>query len=150
MLAQRIRSERGAALVELALSTPLLVVMVVGAVDFARAFYTAMELTNAARAGAQYASRSVMGFDTGTTQSVAAAASPQIATYTVDTPTQTCTCNIGATASAHGDCTAACPAGQYLAVYITVTTRKAFSPVMRFPGVPSSVTIERTVTMRAQ
>jgi Flp pilus assembly protein TadG len=149
MLRRRLRSERGAALVELALSTPLLVVMIVGAVDFARAFYTAMELTNAARAGAQFASRSVTGFDAGTTQSVAAAASPQIATYTVDTPTQGCTCNTGATATAHS-CTTACPAGQYLAVYITVTTRKAFSPVMRFPGVPSTVTIERTVTMRAQ
>ena len=42
MLRRRLRSERGAALVELALSTPLLVVMIVGAVDFARAFYTAM------------------------------------------------------------------------------------------------------------
>src|SRR3954453_1086869 len=92
MFRRLIRSERGAALVELALSTPLLVVMIVGAVDFARAFYTAMELTNAARAGAQYAANPLHGWDPTTTQSVAAAASPQIATYTVDTPTRRCDC----------------------------------------------------------
>ena len=47
-------SDAGSALVELAVSLPLLVLVMVGTIDFARVFYTGMELTNAARAGAQY------------------------------------------------------------------------------------------------
>ena len=39
---------------ELAVTLPLLVLVMVGAIDFARVFYMGMELTNAARAGAQY------------------------------------------------------------------------------------------------
>lgn len=51
------RSERGAALVELAVALPLLLVIMVGTIDFGRAFRTAMIVTNAARAGAQLARR---------------------------------------------------------------------------------------------
>ena len=50
------RSERGSALVELAVTLPLLVLLVVGVADLARVFYVSMALTNAARAGAQYGS----------------------------------------------------------------------------------------------
>ena len=52
------RSERGAALVELAVALPLLAVIMVGAIDFGRAFRTAMIVTNAARAGALYGQHS--------------------------------------------------------------------------------------------
>src|SRR5260221_3845737 len=47
--------ERGSALVELAIALPLLVAVLVGTTDFARVFYLATELTNAARAGAHSA-----------------------------------------------------------------------------------------------
>ena len=48
------RSERGSSLVEVAVVLPVLLVMLVGAADLGRAFYMAMELTAAARAGAQF------------------------------------------------------------------------------------------------
>src|SRR3954465_8617970 len=47
-------SDAGSALVELAVSLTLLVLVMACAVDFARVFYVGMELTNAARASAQY------------------------------------------------------------------------------------------------
>jgi hypothetical protein len=46
--------ERGAALVEAVVALPFLVALLIGTADFARVFYVTMELTNAARAGAQY------------------------------------------------------------------------------------------------
>jgi len=47
---------KGQAIVELAIILPLLLLMIMGAFDFARAFYTKTTLTNAAREGAYYIS----------------------------------------------------------------------------------------------
>ena len=49
------KSERGAALVEFAITVPLLVLIVWGAIDFARAYYTSNSLASAVREGARYA-----------------------------------------------------------------------------------------------
>jgi Flp pilus assembly protein TadG len=50
-----IRSERGAALVEMAMTLPLLMLISVGIVEFGRAYQTWQVLTNAAREGARVA-----------------------------------------------------------------------------------------------
>ena len=50
------RGERGAALVEFAIVLPILLMIVFGIVDFARAFYTQNNLTSAVREGARWAS----------------------------------------------------------------------------------------------
>ena len=49
------RSERGASLVEFAIVLPLFLLLIGGMVDFGRAFYTKVMLTNAAREGARSA-----------------------------------------------------------------------------------------------
>ena len=54
-------SEKGSAFVELALFTPVLLLMLVGALDFARVYYADITLSNAAEVGALYGSRSVSG-----------------------------------------------------------------------------------------
>jgi Flp pilus assembly protein TadG len=48
---------RGQALVEVALTLPLLLLLILGAMDFGRMFYTKIILTNAAREGANYLAR---------------------------------------------------------------------------------------------
>ena len=54
-LARRSRSERGAVLVEAAISLPLLLLVVLGIIDFGRLFQRYEVLTNAAREGARVA-----------------------------------------------------------------------------------------------
>ena len=49
--------ERGANLVEMALVLPLLMMFLMGVLDFGRAYYSYVTLTNAAREGARFASR---------------------------------------------------------------------------------------------
>ncbi|GAA2490462.1 TadE/TadG family type IV pilus assembly protein [Terrabacter carboxydivorans] len=49
------RSERGASAVEFAIVLPVLFLVVAGIVDFGRAYFTQIELTNAAREGARAA-----------------------------------------------------------------------------------------------
>ena len=51
-------SEEGSALVELALSLPVLLIMLLGAAEFARLAYASIEVVNAAHAAAIYASSS--------------------------------------------------------------------------------------------
>jgi Flp pilus assembly protein TadG len=143
------RSERGAALMELALTLPLLIVLLVGVFDFARTFYMASLLTNAARAGAQYGTQ--VAFSAAGVKAQAEAASPQISPYTVDTPVQACFCTTDTGASTSHSCDTACSlASEHLTTFVTVTTRKTFDTVMRFPGIPSSLTVERSVTMRSK
>jgi Flp pilus assembly protein TadG len=52
---QRRHRESGAAAVEMAIILPVLILLVGGIVDFGRAFYTQVVLTNAAREGTRYA-----------------------------------------------------------------------------------------------
>jgi Flp pilus assembly protein TadG len=51
--------EEGSALVELALSLPLLCLMLLGAAEFARLAYASIEVVNGAHAGAMYAASSL-------------------------------------------------------------------------------------------
>ena len=53
---QAVVKSRGQSLLEFALVLPLLLVLVLGAMDFGRMFYTKIVLTNAAREGANYLS----------------------------------------------------------------------------------------------
>lgn len=52
---RRRRNARGAVMVELAVAMPVLILIVWGAIDFARAYYTANSLATAVREGARYA-----------------------------------------------------------------------------------------------
>jgi hypothetical protein len=54
-LVNRSGSRRAQSLVEFALVLPLILVLVLGAIDFGRAFFSWVELTNASRVGANYA-----------------------------------------------------------------------------------------------
>ena len=54
-MTQRIRSERGAAIIETALTLPILLLVCVGIFEFGRAYETSQVLTNAAREGARVA-----------------------------------------------------------------------------------------------
>jgi Flp pilus assembly protein TadG len=146
-------SQRGSAFVELAVAIPLLAVVLFAVADFARAYYVGMELTNAARAGAQYGSKSTV-FNAAATASAAQAAAPSIAPYTTPTVEQVCTCTSNSPSShpfpTHS-CTSTCASSSdHLLVYTHVVAQKTFTTITRIPGIPSSVVMTRSATMRAQ
>jgi Flp pilus assembly protein TadG len=154
----RFGSEKGAAIIELAASLPLLVMVLVGTADFARVFYYAIELTNAARAGAQYASFSdIQAAQTANIQAAAQSAAPNISpiTVTLVAPFPFCQCgsNDGSspllqTPPSTPWCTSACPAGRHKVASVTVTTTKTFTTFARIPGIPNTLTLSRTATLR--
>lgn len=56
-------SSRGQSLVEMALLLPILLVLVIGAIEFGRLFYTKIVITNAAREGAYYLSTHINDYN---------------------------------------------------------------------------------------
>lgn len=72
--------DRGAAAIEFAIILPLLLLVIAGIVDYGRAFYTEIALTNAAREGARAASVSTMSLSQ--VQARTAAAAPGLTVTT--------------------------------------------------------------------
>src|SRR4051794_29291485 len=103
-------SDAGSALVELAVALPLLVLVMVGVIDFARVFYVGMELTNAARAGAQYGAYNPAQSGNITGIRTAATGSVNITGVTA-TPSRTCQCATSAGTFSAATCTTTCASG---------------------------------------
>ena len=148
----RIGSDAGGALVELAVSLPVLALVLVGTIDFARVFYTAIALTNAARAGAQYGGQSIgSSADLPGITAAAATAAPNIGAFDVDAQPVTCRCatDDGSSFSAPQSCSDACTGGTHRVATVTVTTSKTFNLLASgFPGVPDNIDLSRTATSR--
>jgi Flp pilus assembly protein TadG len=119
----------GAVVVELAILIPFLAFCFVVAVDFCRIFYFIQAVQNAASTGAAYACQdSTYAAATGNIQAVAQAdASNLNPAPSISTSTGT---------DADGNPT------------VSVTASYTFTTITNYPGIPSSTTISRTVTMR--
>ena len=130
----RVRKERdiarpGAALVELAVLLPLLAFLFVIGVDFARLFYHQLTITKCARCGAIYGSR-----DEPSALDTAGIEKAALADATNLTPMPTVTSSTGLDESGF-PC-------------VRVKVQWKFDTVTRFPGVPTSMDLVRTVQMR--
>lgn len=145
------RADRGSSLVELAVVLPVLVLVLVGAADFGRVFYTAMALTSAARAGAAYGGQSqAKSAEIANTETTAeTAAHPFSLTAHAE---QLCSCgNNDSTAfTALGTCAATvCTASQHKMYYSKVTTTTPFSMIAHY-GFQHTFTVTRTAIQRAE
>lgn len=144
-LARLHRSETGGALVELAVVLPVLILIAVGVMDYGRVYFTAVAVTNAARAGAEWGA-SVKGREGQTTniQDFAKLDGAESAPITV-TAQQTCKC--GATAVS---CATTCGGYGEPRVFVEVTATKTVALLIKYPGLPASVTVSRTASFRVQ
>ena len=106
-------------------------------------------LNNAARAGAQYgAYNPAQSGDIAAMQTTAAGS---VNMTGVDAAaSRTCYCATGVGTFSAASCSTTCPSGQHLVVTVTVTTSKVFTTVVgAFPGIPQTVSLVRTATLRA-
>lgn len=125
----RRRPLRGVAVVELAVLLPLLVLLFMITIDFARIFYFSLTLTNCARAGALYASDPTTA-DESPFANVQAAALSDASNLT---PQPTVTSTSGTDAQGRK--------------YVSVTVNYTFQTITGFPGIPNQVALQRTMTM---
>ena len=134
---------------ELAVCLPLLVLMMVGAADFARVFYTSIELNNAARAGAQYgASNLACSGDTSGMQNAAKAAAVDVTPVSA-VASRTCQCfdDSGGPGAVIACGTGVCPTGHRV-ITVTVTAGKTFTPIENYAGIFGPVALTRTATLQ--
>lgn len=163
-------SQKGQALLEMALVTPLLVALALGVIEMGRYAYIALLVGNAAHAGAAYGAQSVVTATDSTGIKTAAdndfrgngqrtnkldvqgGFSGSYAACTCDSqgsenpdPPQPSYCNpppVGTNNSA-----GSCPAGHWVVV-VSVEASGKFNSLFNYPAIPSSITVDRTATIR--
>lgn len=131
------RSEEGQALIELALVSPLLFGILLGAVEFAMVTYAGIEVSNAARAGVQYAAMN--GGSTGDTTGITNAIQSDSSNLGLGVslvsgyPTETYACSDGSTYSSTTYCGNA-------TVFETVSVKTSITvnPLISWIGLPAS------------
>jgi len=132
--------ESGQALVELAISLSLLLLLMLGAVEFAQIAYAAIEVSNAANAGSSYGSSSC-GYAGDTTGISAAAASDAtlsgLKSFTT-TSSLSCKCSDGTAISCTDNTTCS---NSHVIATVTVNTSATFNPVIHIPGLPNTITL---------
>lgn len=141
-------SQRGSMLVEFALLVPVLLILMFGMVDFSRVFLTAITVTSAAQAGAEYGSSSSSTFSDYTgMQNAATHDASQLSSFTA-TATQYCSCSPGGVSVS---CTTTTCAGYGApAKYVKVQTTSTFHTLFPYPLVPSSATVNAAAYIRVQ
>jgi Flp pilus assembly protein TadG len=137
------RSCEGSSLVEFSLVFPLFLVMVAGAVDFGKAYGTAIDLSAAAQAGAHYGAQNPTDLHGMVVASQVGA--PNLAGLTASA-TYGCECRDGSSAVAM--CTTVPSCADNYVNYVDVTTTAPFTPIMALPGVFSPGTLRSESRMR--
>jgi len=140
-------SEAGSAAVEMALLSPLLVLILLGTIDFGRLFYDGITVASAARAGVQYGARSPSksGDVVGIQQAALAdAIDMNGVSVTVE---QYCECANGSSVNCNSDCGVFDRNPQ---VYVRVRAQKTFRTLFPYPGIPHTVDINQEAVMRAK
>lgn len=135
------KARRGIAATELALLAPLLIFLLLATIDFGRLFYSYVIVTNCARNGAIYASSNSTAQAQSPYANVTAAAQADAGNLsplpTVDSPQYSTTYN--------GTYSGNKPAGDG---YVQVTVHWTFHTLVTYPGIPHTMNLSRTVTMR--
>jgi Flp pilus assembly protein TadG len=137
------KSESGGSLVETALTLPVLVTLILGAAEFARVAYTAIEVSSAARAAVSYGAQSASTVtDSAGMTTVAGDDAPDLAGLSTTVGTAgicsnnvACTGTNPSTAPGSGpiclntDCTTS-----QVETVLTVTTSASITPLVQVPG----------------
>ena len=148
-LHRRFRSESGQSLIELALLTPLLLILVIGIAEMGRYSYFAILVGNAARAGAAWGAQDLPSSADNTDITTAAKSDCQncntLSTAGLAvTSSPVCTCDNGGSLNPNppnsGYCNSAtnstagsCTVGHWV-VMVQVTTTATFKPMLTYPA----------------
>jgi len=157
---ETLRSQYGQSLLELAFALPVLLLLALGVIELGRYAYIGVLVGNAARAGAGYGAQSLpqsvdkpgittavqTDFQDNTTDK------SNISLSTIDSSVS-CGCDSGGTVTTAG-CTTnvnpsagTCAAGHWV-VIVSVTATGTFNSLFNYPGIPGSITVSRTSSMR--
>lgn len=148
--------QHGAVLVELGMLLPVFAVLVAAVLDAGSAYYYGLEVSNAARAGAQYGYQSGgTMMDTTGIQNAAMKDGANIGTLSAGScsgsacwnsgyPQSTwgCMCSDGTGQSASCATPPSCSTNSRQVNYVDVKTQATYTTLIPWPGIPSSVTLK--------
>jgi hypothetical protein len=147
------RDDRGTSLLEMALLTPVLLLILLGVIEIGRYAELSIVVANAARAGVQYGAQNLAtAADSTGIQNAALNDGQNIPGLQVNPPADgylggyvLCGC------SAVPPPDSTCPAvncGSHGLVYVQVDATGTFSSLFHYPGIPSSITVNSTAQMQ--
>jgi Flp pilus assembly protein TadG len=138
--------ERGQSLAEMALITPVLLLLLVGAIEIGRFAYYSIEIANSARAGVQYGAQSLA--DSKNLAGIQRASQNDAKNISNLSVVSQDLCACSNSPSNYVGCPAkSCSPGHAL-VFVEVNTTGRIRPVFRFPGIPASFTVKGQAIMR--
>jgi len=158
----RAESDRGASLVELAIVLPVLGLLLLGVIDFGRAYYLGVEVQNAAEAGALYGIQNltdITGIQNAATGDMTDVTSAKDVSGATATATNGCECSDGTnvtpspqkTTNACPNPPTNCPTGTSVVNYVQVTTSATYNPWFNswiIKGLPTSVKLNGSAKLR--
>jgi Flp pilus assembly protein TadG len=128
----------------MAFSVPLLIVLLLVAVEAGRICLVATGLSSAARAGVQYGAQNLTTVsDTSGMQNAAKADAPNLTGMTA-TASYYCECSDGSAST----CLATDCASSHRLTYVKVNTSATYTPLVNWPGIPTTTTLTSQAIMR--
>lgn len=146
------RNTAGQALVETALTIPLLLLLLIGAAEFGRLAYAAIEVSNAARAGVAYGAQShITASDFSGMETAATNDGANISSLNA-TAKNFCACS--SAPSTQVSCstvvTSCTPAPLHSLEYVQVNTTATVHPIFNYPGISKTFTLTGQAIMRVE
>lgn len=146
--------DSGQGLIELALTLPLLMLILLGAAEFARFAWASIETANAARAGVQYGAQNQISASDNPGMQTAALNDGVNLSGLIATPSHSCACASAPLAPVV--CTPAppalpsCASTDIIIEYVQVNTTSTITPLFRWPGLPTTFTANGSAIMEVQ
>jgi Flp pilus assembly protein TadG len=142
----RAMTQRGSAIIELGLLFTLILMLLLGVIDFALVTQQAMVVSEAAYAGAQYGAISGNSANTAMMQTIAIHSAAGISGFAA-TATKWCACSAGGTAVS---CSSTCPSYGTPIAYVQVATTATAAMLFRYTGIPLTVPLRGICILRVQ
>jgi Flp pilus assembly protein TadG len=138
-------TESGQTLLEVALLTPLLLLLLVGIFEVGRFAYYSIEVSNAARAAVQYGAQSLA--DAKDNPKISQAATNDSLDLSGLTVNSTVLCACSETPSTYIPCPALACTGHPI-VFVKVDTNANITPFFHYPGFPTTFPVNGHAMMR--
>ena len=132
-------------LIEVAIICPICILLLVGSVDFGLGYYAAIEVSSAAQAGASYGIQQPA--DTAGIVAAAKLDAPNVSGMTTAVSTG-CECSDG-TWVVVGCASAPTGCGANVVNYVQVTTSATYTSLMKYPGIPTTFSLQGSARIRA-
>jgi Flp pilus assembly protein TadG len=137
--------DAGQALVETALVMPLLILILLGAVELAKVAFAAIEVSNAAKAAVQYGAQSgTTAADTAGMLTAAQNDANFLTGLQLTSVSTSCVCSDGtASTCLNTDCPSS-----HIEETLTVQTQATYDPLIHLPGLPTTYTLSGQATQK--